>query len=228
MMWKFGERGVSSDIIFVSSLWFKLDVCHLALNANNQAKSTFSDGAEQQLDWEIKQKIEKENPPVVRFVVVYKICVALNLCAQLCPVPTINASICNTQQRPKTKKNFPKVHSTFVFNICRALDLETVLASPYRNQINIDNINKSIQILTICLNQEETRSAEINKPHHFHKSILIILLCRQCSLSQKLFADIHDHNAGTALQQVFSGHAIQKLIMKEMPGLLLSKYISTK
>ncbi|GFY65815.1 hypothetical protein TNIN_402071 [Trichonephila inaurata madagascariensis] len=87
---------------------------------------------EQNSNWigKLNRKSKKKNPPVVRSVVVYKICVALNLCAQLCPVPTINASICNTQQKPKTKKNFPKVHSTFVFNICRALDLEAVLASP--------------------------------------------------------------------------------------------------
>ncbi|GFU80727.1 hypothetical protein TNCV_514541 [Trichonephila clavipes] len=87
---------------------------------------------EQNSNWigKLNRKSKKKNPPVVRSVVVYKICVALNLCVQLCPMPTINASICNTQQKPKTKKNIPKVHSTFVFNICRALDLEAVLASP--------------------------------------------------------------------------------------------------
>ncbi|GFV82144.1 hypothetical protein TNCV_2790421 [Trichonephila clavipes] len=78
----------------------------------------------------LNRKSKKKNPPVVRSVVVYKICVALNLSAQLCPVTTINASICNTQQKPKTKKDIPKVHSTFVFNICKALDLEAVLISP--------------------------------------------------------------------------------------------------
>ncbi|GFW19081.1 hypothetical protein TNCV_254111 [Trichonephila clavipes] len=50
----------------------------------NDRSSTFTDGKEQQLDWDIKQKTEKEEPPVVRLVVVYKICVALNLSAQLC------------------------------------------------------------------------------------------------------------------------------------------------
>ncbi|GFT67350.1 hypothetical protein TNCV_2360081 [Trichonephila clavipes] len=73
---------------------------------------------------------KKKNPPVVRSVVVYSICVALNLSAQLCPVSTSNASICNKQQKPKTKKNIPSVHSTFIFHICRALDLEVILASP--------------------------------------------------------------------------------------------------
>ncbi|GFW17676.1 hypothetical protein TNCV_2652331 [Trichonephila clavipes] len=57
---------------------------------------------------------KKKNPPVVRSVVVYKICVALNLSAELCPVTTSNASICNKQKKPKTKKNIPKVHSTFI------------------------------------------------------------------------------------------------------------------
>ncbi|GFR28888.1 hypothetical protein TNCT_165431 [Trichonephila clavata] len=78
----------------------------------------------------LNRKTTKKNPPVVRSVVVYKICVALNLCAQLCPVTTSNASICNAEQKPKTKKYIPKVHSTFIFNICRALDLEVALASP--------------------------------------------------------------------------------------------------
>ncbi|GFQ81178.1 hypothetical protein TNCT_286001 [Trichonephila clavata] len=58
---------------------------------------------------------KKKNPPVVRSVVVYKICVALKLSAQLCPLTTSNASICNKQQKPKTKKNIPTVHSTFNF-----------------------------------------------------------------------------------------------------------------
>ncbi|GFV77472.1 hypothetical protein TNCV_1070011 [Trichonephila clavipes] len=98
---------------------------------------------------------KRKNPPVVRSVTVYKICVALNLRAQLCPVTTSNASICDKQQKPKPKKSIPKVHSIFIFHICRALDLEAILASPYSNEINIDNSNKSIQILTICLNQEE-------------------------------------------------------------------------
>ncbi|GFQ76098.1 hypothetical protein TNCT_665271 [Trichonephila clavata] len=78
----------------------------------------------------LNRKSKKKNPPVVRSVVVYKICVALNLSAQLCSATTINATICNTQQKPKIKKNIPKVHSTFIFNICRALDLEAILASP--------------------------------------------------------------------------------------------------
>ncbi|GFV32243.1 hypothetical protein TNCV_1675291 [Trichonephila clavipes] len=73
---------------------------------------------------------KKKNPPVVRSVVVYKICVALNLSAQLCPGTTSNASICNKQQKPKTKKNIPEVHSTFIFHICRALDPKAILASP--------------------------------------------------------------------------------------------------
>ncbi|GFV82145.1 hypothetical protein TNCV_2790431 [Trichonephila clavipes] len=43
-------------------------------------------------------------------------------------------------------------------------------------------------------------------------------------IRQKLFASVHDHSAGTALQQVFSGHVIQTLIMEEMPGLLISRH----
>ncbi|GFQ70386.1 hypothetical protein TNCT_3041 [Trichonephila clavata] len=78
----------------------------------------------------LSRKSKKKNPLVVCSVVVYNICIALNLSAQLCPVAISNASICNTQQKPKTKKNIPKVHSTFIFKICKALDLEVVLASP--------------------------------------------------------------------------------------------------
>ncbi|GFY56943.1 hypothetical protein TNIN_253251 [Trichonephila inaurata madagascariensis] len=84
---------------------------------------------EQNSNWieKMNRKSKKKNPPV-RSVIVYKICVALNLSAQLCPVTTINESICNTKM--KTKKNIlKKVHSTFIFNICRALDLEAFLAS---------------------------------------------------------------------------------------------------
>ncbi|GFY69687.1 hypothetical protein TNIN_216101 [Trichonephila inaurata madagascariensis] len=89
---------------------------------------------EQNSNWigKLNRKSKRKNPPVVRSVVVYKICVALNLCAQLCPVTATNASICNTQQKPKTKKNIPKVHFTFIFNVCRALDLEATLASPQK------------------------------------------------------------------------------------------------
>ncbi|GFQ74292.1 hypothetical protein TNCT_370231 [Trichonephila clavata] len=78
----------------------------------------------------LNRKSKTKNPPVVRSIVVYKICVALNIRAQLCPATTSNASICNTQQKPKIKKNIPKVNSTFIFSICRALDLEAALASP--------------------------------------------------------------------------------------------------
>ncbi|GFY57025.1 hypothetical protein TNIN_438311 [Trichonephila inaurata madagascariensis] len=78
----------------------------------------------------LNRKSKRKNRPVVCSVFVYKICIALNLSAQLCPVITSNASTFNMQQKPKTKKNIAKVHSTFIFNMCRALDLEAVLASP--------------------------------------------------------------------------------------------------
>ncbi|GFY39657.1 hypothetical protein TNIN_48461 [Trichonephila inaurata madagascariensis] len=73
---------------------------------------------------------KKKNPPAVRSVTIYKICLALNLSAQLCPVTTSNTLISNKQHKPKAKKNIPAVHSAFVFHMCRALDLETILASP--------------------------------------------------------------------------------------------------
>ncbi|GFV08547.1 hypothetical protein TNCV_356541 [Trichonephila clavipes] len=78
----------------------------------------------------LSKTTKKNNPPVVRSIAVYKISVALNLNAQLCPMTTSNALICNKQQQPKKKKHIPKVHSAFIFYIYKALDFTAVLASP--------------------------------------------------------------------------------------------------
>ncbi|GFQ64435.1 hypothetical protein TNCT_227261 [Trichonephila clavata] len=79
----------------------------------------------------LNRKSRKKSPPVVHSVVVYKICVALNLRAQLCPVTTINASICNTQQKPKKRKEkHPQSSFYFCFQHLQSFFyLEAVLAS---------------------------------------------------------------------------------------------------
>ncbi|GFS91281.1 hypothetical protein NPIL_499171 [Nephila pilipes] len=74
----------------------------------------------------------QNTPPVVHSVVVYKICVALNLDAQLCPLKNGCASITDMLQKTETKKYIPTVNSIFIYKICRALDLQAVLASPLK------------------------------------------------------------------------------------------------
>ncbi|GFS84403.1 hypothetical protein NPIL_620871 [Nephila pilipes] len=76
------------------------------------------------------RELKHKTPPFDHSVVVYKICLGLNLDAQLRPLKTGCASITDMQQKTKTKKIIPMVHSVFIFNIFRALDLTTVLASP--------------------------------------------------------------------------------------------------
>ncbi|GFT23526.1 hypothetical protein NPIL_381551 [Nephila pilipes] len=73
------------------------------------------------------RELKQKTPPVVHSVFVYKICVALNLDAQLCPLKTGCTSITDMQQKTITKKNFPKLHSIFIYKIFRALDLKAVL-----------------------------------------------------------------------------------------------------
>ncbi|GFS99811.1 hypothetical protein NPIL_12671 [Nephila pilipes] len=78
------------------------------------------------------RKFKIKTPPVVHSVVVYKICVALKIDAQLCPLKIECASITDMLQNTKTKKDTPKINSIFIYKICRALDLKAVLASPLK------------------------------------------------------------------------------------------------
>ncbi|GFT54583.1 hypothetical protein NPIL_248971 [Nephila pilipes] len=78
------------------------------------------------------REFKQKTAPIVHSVVVYKICVALKLEAQLSPMKTRCTPIVHMLQKTKTKKDIPKVHSIFIYKICKALDLKAVLASPLK------------------------------------------------------------------------------------------------